>query len=528
MPLLDLPAELIEEILTHLHPLNIVLCREICKEVLELIDASIEIQLRIELAIGGCLLGERRNMPASELIRRVRAREQAYETFEPQWSWEVERISLKGVQQFEVADGIWGFSDHDGEEPTFRRLRMEELVSPEYEGGRWELTRDDLGLNATDFAYWLGMDALILMESRENGDVRRMHFRKLESNEPHPLATLPYMDFSRENCEVWERCNTISYEERIAMVFGEFEDDVRKRAVIVIDWILGRVLLPYILASDVAFLTKDLIILAQNTPYYDGFMTFEIWSLEQGVCLGRCKLPLPANDYRPGFISHPASVHSGYSPTKHARLFVPDPNVEILAIIFRSTPSEQITRDETITVALSIPLFIRKFMELTKSEEKPDANDIPILEWDDWGPSVTRWLPDGIHGNVGIRTAFGSRMLAVLIIPAEQNPNGFAWTSIVLFDFNPRPISRGAVADETSNYDLEVTDYATEWVSGDIKVLSSLPYRAWFSNRRCRFSSFFLDGNTIIGSRHDKYICFSFLPRTNPDEEEFAVPEREL
>ena len=97
-------------------------------------------------------------------------------------------MSDKHVQQFEVghslmwgchciderlaqkvADGIWGFSEHEGDNPMFRKLRMEELVSPEYEGGRWELTRDDLGLDATDFAYWLGMDALILMESRQGG-----------------------------------------------------------------------------------------------------------------------------------------------------------------------------------------------------------------------------------------------------------------------------------------------------------------------------------------------------------------------
>lgn len=68
-----------------------------------------------------------------------------------------------------MADGVWGFTEHVGDNPTFRKLRMEELVSPEYEGGRWELTREDLGLEATDFAYWLGMDALILMEMLEEG-----------------------------------------------------------------------------------------------------------------------------------------------------------------------------------------------------------------------------------------------------------------------------------------------------------------------------------------------------------------------
>jgi shikimate 5-dehydrogenase len=46
-----------------------------------------------------------------------------------------------------------------------------------------------------------------------------MHFRRLSVNEPHPLAAVPYMDFLKEDCEVWESCNTVSYEERVAMVF---------------------------------------------------------------------------------------------------------------------------------------------------------------------------------------------------------------------------------------------------------------------------------------------------------------------
>jgi hypothetical protein len=68
-----------------------------------------------------------------------------------------------------VADGIWGYSEHEGSVDSFRKLHLEELVPPGYEGGRWESTKEDLGINAVDFSYWLGMDALVLMELRENG-----------------------------------------------------------------------------------------------------------------------------------------------------------------------------------------------------------------------------------------------------------------------------------------------------------------------------------------------------------------------
>jgi hypothetical protein len=70
-----------------------------------------------------------------------------------------------------------------------------------------------------------------------------MHFRRLSVNEPHPLAAVPHMDFLKTDCEIWESCNTVSYEERVAMVFGDFEGELRRTAVIILDWRMGKVLL---------------------------------------------------------------------------------------------------------------------------------------------------------------------------------------------------------------------------------------------------------------------------------------------
>ena len=248
------------------------------------------------------------------------------------------------------------------------------------------------------------------------------------------------------------------------------------------------------------FLTKDLVLLAQNSPEYDGYVIFEVWSLDAKAVLGRCKLPLPADKYLPWFISHPASNHSGQSPTKHARLFVPDPRIEILGIIFRSTPAELGMEIQTVTVALSIHLFTQKFASLTKKAIEENVKDIPVFEWNDWGPPVTRWLPSTIRGNIGIRTAFGARMLAIFIEPLPEGDAGIPMVYTTLLDFNPRPIARGSVDDDTNDYSLRVYDEEDEWAAGNISVTSGLPYRAWFSNRRCSYSSFFLDGNTIIGS----------------------------
>jgi hypothetical protein len=74
-------------------------------------------------------------------------------------------------------------------------------------------------------------------------NVRRVHFRQLSVNEPHPLAPLPFIDILKKNCEIWEFCNTVSYEERVALVFGDEEGEARRTAVLILDWRVGEILL---------------------------------------------------------------------------------------------------------------------------------------------------------------------------------------------------------------------------------------------------------------------------------------------
>jgi hypothetical protein len=177
---------------------------------------------------------------------------------------------------------------------------------------------------------------------------------------------------------------------------------------------------PFTVTSAVSFLTKDLIILAHEPTNGDLHMEFHVWSLDAGRLLYRCKLPFPAGQYRPYFLTHPASNHSGRSPTNHAKIFMPDPTVEILGILFSSIPVPGV-QSETATVALSIPLLIQKCQEAAAGDTSEVSNgEALVLEWEQWGPPVMRWLPKSIFGNVGVRSTFGSRMLAVAIAPVLE------------------------------------------------------------------------------------------------------------
>ena len=63
---------------------------KICRHFKELIDASVELQLRIELAVDGYLLNYRGRLPASTLLRQVQAKRDAMEGLKPNWKWSIQ------------------------------------------------------------------------------------------------------------------------------------------------------------------------------------------------------------------------------------------------------------------------------------------------------------------------------------------------------------------------------------------------------------------------------------------------------
>ena len=140
-----------------------------CRQLQTLIDASIELQLRIELASDGFFLGHRGNMVATDLLKLVMDRREAFEQFLPQSFWIVPSSSA-GVVNWEISDGVWARSPDQREgNKTFRGLVFEELLDPQTEGGRWSLSQKNTGIDIKDFSFWLDEDALFLVESLGDG-----------------------------------------------------------------------------------------------------------------------------------------------------------------------------------------------------------------------------------------------------------------------------------------------------------------------------------------------------------------------
>jgi hypothetical protein len=64
-------------------------------------------------------------------------------------------------------------------------IQYEEMVSPKHHPNRWTHKIHDLGLDVTDFSFWLAADLQILMEWQNNKWVRVQRMRQLPASSYH-------------------------------------------------------------------------------------------------------------------------------------------------------------------------------------------------------------------------------------------------------------------------------------------------------------------------------------------------------
>ncbi|KAG8805797.1 hypothetical protein FRC17_005326, partial [Serendipita sp. 399] len=458
---------------------------------MHLIDSSTEIQLHIELAIDGLLLNHRGGLPATKLLGLAQHMRKAWEELDPRWHWNIPCDTRRRLT-YEVY-GILAYMLQHDDSDGFRGITYQELVPLELKKEPWGQEWKDIGFIAVDFSYNLHDDVQIFMEPRENGSVRRMHFRTISTNRPHPRASKPYMDIEQSDCPIWESCKTVAYENYIAMLFMDWEGPSQCGAAMIIDWKTASTPLPYIRATDLAFASKDTVILMLNEEEGVG-PVLGVYSLPESRLLFRCLLPFHARAMIALFLTNPASHFGDICPATHAKRFIADPEVRIIGMIFRTWSNNEMygARFETHLAALSVQRLLRNC-----ARHSPRSGEV-TLQWNDWGPSVTRWLPSTNFTYVGFRSTFGSRMLAVMTDPKHP---GIA-NSLAVLDFNPRPILRGYRDRDTEHYVTKVLPRSSEFKMRDTGTMieSHLPARVTALPGTIPFQSAFMDGTTFIGS----------------------------
>ncbi|PVG03811.1 hypothetical protein CPB86DRAFT_694419, partial [Serendipita vermifera] len=421
-----------------------------------------------------------------------------------------------------LCDGIWANSSMQKDNEGFRGLYFREMVSPDAPDGAWERKFDDVGMECSDFSSWPGQDLLILMEKVNGGYTRRMHFRTLSTNETHPRSKAPFVDLDSGDCEIWEGCQTISFQDRLALKFVETVDEVEKSAGLILDCTEAKVVMPYMPLLDLAFLTKDdiLVLLKEEDT---GTLALGLFSVPEKKIVIRCRLPFPDPAQNAFILNGPTALYGDDCQASRAKMLQPELKHRIVSIVYNHE-----LRPYSFCVILQTGPFLRVCEQLRQDDPDTDS-----FEWVEWGPDVTRCIPLLVALPTGYRCTFGSYML-ILGRPKnwiEDFTDDRAF--LMLLDFNPVPIRRGVTEHTEEDYYVRLVQEELGWYTSpnhisEHVISTSLPYRVFMKPWKSACSNLHIDASTIVARLPEKYCFFSFLPPEEGQKDTSASDFAEL
>ncbi|CAG8766716.1 3181_t:CDS:1, partial [Acaulospora colombiana] len=238
---------------------------------------------------------------------------------------------------------------------------------------------------------------------------------------------------------------------------------------------------------------EEMLLLVEEDKDVSRTVALVIYSLTRGEKLCSCKLPVEIFNkpiYGAGFSTKPESRLTDRRHMSPSTMFKTDPALAMICVSFRLAGNP-----EFICIVLAVGPFRRICNDLLKTHPNRDQFD-----WDEWGPSVTSWIPCPAINVPGYRCTSGPRILMsgeLSVFFKECNdPLG-----LILMDFNPRPIKRHNSSQQTKDSDVVEFAEGLEWTHRDIDftIKTTLPFRAFGGKSLpCDYSNFHFEGNTII------------------------------
>ncbi|CAG8698665.1 6760_t:CDS:2, partial [Acaulospora colombiana] len=257
---------------------------------------------------------------------------------------------------------------------------------------------------------------------------------------------------------VWTCCYTSSYEDRVAVMFFEGDWETRRGAGLVIDCKVSKVIMPYMLVKEIEFLSRDEALLLFHSE--EDVTSIAVYSFPLQRILCRCQFPFPKSPSNVQFETRADSRVQDNRPVSLGRSFIADP--QMCTSLLKKHPGRT------------------------------------SFQWEEWGPTVTRWIPSAIKATGG-DNVYGCRMIA-WGDPSVLHPQCWWSPSLILLDFNPRPIRRGAttrIQGESQEIVIDQETIITEAHTG-VLIKSSLPYRAFTTSWFVNAATYRFDGTTIV------------------------------
>ena len=137
------------------------------------------------------------------------------------------------LNPLQICDGLWARSSHSVASGRYRGIFYEELLPPTGHSKGWNYRLPDVGVTYVDVSFLASYDLQVFVEEQGNTqNSQRLHFRTISTNEPHPLAALPFFQTAIPHIS-----KILLYENHIAVI--GIDPDASSVAS-VWDWTLGR------------------------------------------------------------------------------------------------------------------------------------------------------------------------------------------------------------------------------------------------------------------------------------------------
>ncbi|KIJ36926.1 hypothetical protein M422DRAFT_33977 [Sphaerobolus stellatus SS14] len=501
---MKLPEELVATVIMELPMLDILHCRLVCKRLNNLVQSSSNIKYKIELSAHGLVSCPASKISAASALKMLRDQQARWRRCE--WGNQTEIILGGGCRTYDLRHGIWAYGQSDEQLTDDMLLDYTKKITCYKLGGvdrgikckEWESwsswSLDDLKLDIRDFTIdpVIDMLAMVVQLSDESKSPFQVLLRKLSDGEPHPLGGKTVLDLEMPctipaNCTFTMQLQGYSLGVLVRQDASETDWDY----FFVWDWRTGKLNMSQHAENssfdDFAFVDSTTIMLTVLANP----VTLQIWRFDEPTDepklspVGIFAMPKPAlnHAYLEMHFDGGPSASPGGPRTLDGTPYALAPVPKILSISFTvlETDAElQESEAENFTMVMQPSLMLKV---LAKKQNPLQRHADHILEWGQWGPQCTRWIPQTISSLNWEPCSVGGRF--VLVAPAwrdePDDEEGLHFIDlpqvIRLYDFRPEIVRRykGQELGKNETLVMEQTVISKDNTFEE-DVYSSLPY----------------------------------------------------
>ncbi|KAI0354449.1 hypothetical protein OH77DRAFT_502769 [Trametes cingulata] len=436
--LLDLPRELLVEILKDLEYREVARCRRVCTLLNSLIDTSSALLYLIELGVEGLIDGRPGGCCTSERLAQLLERRKRWLTLD--WSHVHSLAPQEVIPQsplpYELQGGTFLNVRNRAGQVVINRTLLPTRADPHSEH-----TNHVLDMHALDITADLTQDLLVMLDV-----LGRVKVWSLSTYAAHPKAAEPVLRPEGSPVLIVTAALYIAHD-LVALV--EWSDSVY---VTIWNWRTGRTILlgngsslPY-LATGLAWLSPRAFVLADASRG-----ELAVFSLHGIDCISSpgprsfhnlpacARLQLPRID-RGWHISHfQLDTTPLLAELPRGAAFAPAPDAHVVVFTL-----QYVTHNHR-RVSSRYMGFVHSRYLMEWLDARPEGEPPRVVPWTEWGPRNTRVMTRTLTGAAFARYVYGQK-----VVYSRHRPR--PWRQLIsVYDFNVRPRRIAAIRAGSSS-----------------------------------------------------------------------------